>query len=118
MSYVGYTTMDLKAAPKMKIVLKEDSKVLDDVVVVGYGIQKKSSVTGAISQVKAEDMENRTITNAKSALQGKTAGVQVIGNTSSAWFLAHDSHTRFLFQRVVGSPLCCRRCSPERHLRH
>lgn len=82
-SYVGYSTMDLKAAPKMKIVLKEDSKVLDDVVVVGYGIQKKSSVTGAISQVKAEDMENRTITNAKSALQGKTAGVQVIGNTSS-----------------------------------
>lgn len=82
-SYVGYTTMDYKAVPKMKIVLKEDSKVLDDVVVVGYGIQKKSSVTGAISQVKAEDMENRTITNAKSALQGKTAGVQVIGNTSS-----------------------------------
>ncbi len=82
-SYVGYSTMDIKATPKMKIVLKEDSKILDDVVVVGYGIQKKSSVTGAISQVKAEDMENRTITNAKSALQGKTAGVQVIGNTSS-----------------------------------
>lgn len=52
-------------------------------VVVGYGVQKKSSVTGAISQVKKEDIENRTITNAKAALQGKTAGVQVISSSSA-----------------------------------
>lgn len=51
-------------------------------VVVGYGVQKKSSVTGAISQVKKEDMENRTITNAKSALQGKTAGVQIVSSSA------------------------------------
>ena len=82
-SYLGYQNCDMPALQMMKIVMNEDSKKLDDVVVVGYGVQKKSSVTGAISQVKAEDMENRTITNAKSALQGKTAGVQVIGNTSS-----------------------------------
>ncbi len=82
-SYLGYQEKDLPALQVMKIVMSEDQKVLDEVVVVGYGVQKKSSVTGAISQVKAEDMENRTITNAKSALQGKTAGVQVIGNTSS-----------------------------------
>ncbi len=82
-SYLGYQEKDLPALKVMKIVMNEDQKVLNEVVVVGYGVQKKSSVTGAISQVKAEDMENRTITNAKSALQGKTAGVQVIGNTSS-----------------------------------
>ncbi len=82
-SYLGYQEKDLPALQVMKIVMSEDQKVLDEVVVVGYGVQKKSSVTGAISQVKTEDMENRTITNAKSALQGKTAGVQVIGNTSS-----------------------------------
>lgn len=82
-SYVGYVTQTVKAAPNLKIVLKEDSKLLDDVVVVGYGIQKKSSVTGAISQVKAEDMENRTITDAKQALQGKTAGVQIISSSAA-----------------------------------
>lgn len=54
----------------MNIVLKEDSETLDEVVVVGYGVQKKSSVTGAISQVKAEDMQNRTISNAPCRLAG------------------------------------------------
>lgn len=82
-SYVGYATSDMKASSKMRIVLKEDTKLLDDVVVVGYGIQKKSSVTGAISQVKTEDMENRTITDAKQALQGKTAGVQIISSSAA-----------------------------------
>ncbi|MCI6212873.1 SusC/RagA family TonB-linked outer membrane protein [Bacteroides heparinolyticus] len=83
-SYIGYLTQEKKAvAGVMDVILKEDSKTLDEVVVVGYGVQKKSSVTGAISQVKAEDMENRTISNASQALQGKTAGVQLI-TTSSA----------------------------------
>ena len=73
-SYLGYKNKEVLAnSSRLKITLHEDNKVLDDVVVVGYGVQKKSSVTGAISQVKKEDMENRTITNAKSALQGKTA---------------------------------------------
>lgn len=83
-SYVGYVTQEKQAVDKiMNIVLKEDTKALEEVVVVGYGVQKKSSVTGAISQVKAEDIQNRTIANAPAALQGKTAGVQVI-QTSSA----------------------------------
>ncbi len=82
-SYIGYATQESKAAQNLKIVLKEDSKNLEDVVVVGYGIQKKSSVTGAISQVKAEDMENRTITNPKQALQGKTAGVQIVSSSAA-----------------------------------
>ena len=60
-SYIGYVTQEKKAAAgTMNIVLKEDNKTLDEVVVVGYGVQKKSSVTGAISSVKAEDFENRT----------------------------------------------------------
>ena len=71
-SYLGYQTKEVAAiTSKLKVNMKEDNKVLDEVVVVGYGVQKKSSVTGAISQVKKEDMENRTITNAKSALQGR-----------------------------------------------
>lgn len=83
-SYIGYVTQEKQAvAGVMNIVLKEDSETLDEVVVVGYGVQKKSSVTGAISQVKAEDMQNRTISDASQALQGKTAGVQLI-TTSAA----------------------------------
>ena len=82
-SYIGYATQEVKAAPKLNIVMREDSRILDDVVVVGYGIQKKSSVTGAISQVKAEDMQHRTITDAKQALQGKTAGVQIVSSSAA-----------------------------------
>lgn len=82
-SYLGYQTKEVAAiTSKLKVNMKEDNKVLDEVVVVGYGVQKKSSVTGAISQVKKEDMENRTITNAKSALQGKTAGVQIVSSSA------------------------------------
>ena len=82
-SYIGYETQEVAAKDGITIKLQPDNKVLDEVVVVGYGVQKKSSVTGAISQVKPEDMENRTISNAQQALQGKTSGVQVI-STSAA----------------------------------
>ena len=82
-SYIGYESQEVAAKDGMTINLKPDNKVLDEVVVVGYGVQKKSSVTGAISQVKPEDIENRTISNAQQALQGKTSGVQVI-STSAA----------------------------------
>ena len=82
-SYIGYETLETAAKNGMTINLKPDNKVLDEVVVVGYGVQKKSSVTGAISQVKAEDMENRTISNAQQALQGKTSGVQIISSSAA-----------------------------------
>ena len=82
-SYIGYETQEAAAKNGMTINLKPDNKVLEEVVVVGYGVQKKSSVTGAISQVKAEDMENRTISNAQQALQGKTSGVQIISSSAA-----------------------------------
>jgi TonB-linked SusC/RagA family outer membrane protein len=83
-SYVGYITQERKVvAGTMNITLKEDTKTLDEVIVVGYGVQKKSSVTGAISSVKAEDIENRTITNVEQALQGKMAGVQIISSSAA-----------------------------------
>ena len=78
-SYVGYITQEHAVkGGTLNVTLKEDTETLEEVVVIGYGVQKKSSVTGAISQVKAADMENRTITTAAQALQGKTAGVQLI----------------------------------------
>ena len=82
-TYIGYQTFEGAAKNGMTIKLRPDNKVLDEVVVVGYGVQKKSSVTGAISQVKPEDMENRTIANAQQALQGKTSGVQIIQSSAA-----------------------------------
>lgn len=84
-SYVGYVTQQVKVekGKVLKIVMKEDSQALEELVVVGYGVQKKSSVTGAVSQVKAEDMEARTITRPEQALQGKTAGVQILSGSAA-----------------------------------
>ena len=82
-TYIGYETQEAAAKNGMTIKLRPDNKVLEEVVVVGYGVQKKSSVTGAISQVKPEDMENRTIANAQQALQGKTSGVQIIQSSAA-----------------------------------
>ena len=78
-TYIGYEPVEIVATQAVaNVTMREDSKAIDEVVVVGYGVQKKSSVTGSISQVKAADLENRAVTNAQAALQGKTSGVQVI----------------------------------------
>lgn len=104
-SYVGYVNKELAATPgEHNVMLQEESTELDDVVVVGYGVQKKSSVTGAISQVKPEDMQNRSITNAQAALQGKTAGVQIIQG-SSAPGAAPTVRVRGYSSNVSSNPL-------------
>ena len=77
-SSVSFATQELPAAVGMAVTMQEDHELLDEVLVVGYGVQKKSDVTGAISSVKAEDMDNRSIISADQALQGKTAGVVVM----------------------------------------
>lgn len=83
-SYIGYISQEIavKNQRTITVTLLEDFQALEEVVVIGYGVQKKSSVTGAISQVRTEDLENRTISNAQQALQGKTAGVQIISASS------------------------------------
>lgn len=77
-SCLNYVTLELPAQEVMNVTLTEDREILDEVVVVGYGVQKKSSVTGSISQVKENDIANRTITSVQEALQGKTSGVQTV----------------------------------------
>ena len=89
-SYIGYETQELAAKDGMTIKLQPDNKVLDEVVVVGYGIQKKSSVTGAISQVKPEDI--------------KTSGVQVI-STSAAPGSSPTVRVRGYSSNVSSEPL-------------
>lgn len=77
-SYVGYKTKNLTAKDNLsKIVLEEDSKLIDEVVVVGYGVQKKRDVTTAISSVRASDLEGQPVTSMAEAMVGKMPGVQV-----------------------------------------
>jgi TonB-linked SusC/RagA family outer membrane protein len=104
-SYIGYVSQEkIVAGAVVNVTLAEDTKSLEEVVVVGYGVQKKSSVTGAISQVKAEDMQNRTITRPEQALQGKTAGVQVITGSAAPGSVP-EIRIRGVGSNVNNSPL-------------
>jgi TonB-dependent starch-binding outer membrane protein SusC len=84
-SYVGYISQRMQVGQNttINISLAADIKSLDEVVVIGYGVQKKSVVTGAIGSIKSEDLANSSISRAEQALQGKTAGVQVIQNSGA-----------------------------------
>ena len=68
-SYVGYVTKEVTSKPDMKVILSENSKNLDEVVVVGYGTMKKRDVTGAISSISSKDIEQKMATNVFEALQ-------------------------------------------------
>ena len=86
-SYVGYVTQDVAVAGKsnLQITMQEDITSLNDVVVIGYGVQKKSDLTGAVASVKGDDIKNLTTSDAAAALQGKATGVQIInGNGPGA----------------------------------
>lgn len=105
-SFLGMASREESVAGRGRIdvVLSESDQAIEDVVVVGYGVQRRSSVTGAISQVKSEDMVNRTITRPEQALQGKTAGVQVV-QTSGAPGKGPAVHIRGYSSNVSSSPL-------------
>ena len=78
-SYVGYRTQNLSARGKsnFQISLEEDKQLLDEVVVVGYGVQRKSDVTGALTRVGEKELNSKPVNNAFEALQGKAAGVDI-----------------------------------------
>ena len=79
-SYVGYKTQTISVTDSRavyNVTLEEDSEVLEDVVVVGYGTQKRSDVTGAISSVSAKDIESFSTKSLAESLQGLAAGVSV-----------------------------------------
>ena len=78
---IGYETISLKAAARMNVVLKEDSVLLEETVVVGYGVQKKESLTGAITQIHSEDIANTKNIDGVTALQGKIPGLMINQNT-------------------------------------
>ena len=78
-TYIGYIPQEIKVENKreLKIILQEDTETLDEVVVVGYGVQKKSVVTASIAKVSSEDLENKSPVRMDNALKGLAAGVDV-----------------------------------------
>ena len=76
-SYIGYKSQSIsfKGKRSLSIVLQEDTETLDEVVVVGYGTQKKINLTGSVEVVSAKELENRPVTSASSLLQGQVAGM-------------------------------------------
>ncbi|MCY7349341.1 MAG: TonB-dependent receptor [Cytophagaceae bacterium] len=83
-SSIGYLAQEIAVGTRTSIDINliDDARGLDEVVVVGYGTQKKSQLTGAISSVSAREISELPITNARQALQGRTAGVDVVSNNS------------------------------------
>lgn len=81
-TFIGYITVNevVNGRKKITIQLKPESQTLNEVVVVGYGTQKKSVVTGAISSVKASDLEDLPITRVEQSLQGRVSGVTIAAN--------------------------------------
>ncbi|MES2809611.1 MAG: TonB-dependent receptor [Bacteroidota bacterium] len=84
-TYLGYASQEIPAAGKTAIDVKlvESAKTIDEVVVIGYGTSKKSDLTGAISSVKSERLNDRPVPNVTQALQGKVAGVDVSVNSNA-----------------------------------
>ena len=85
-SYIGYVTQNIPVAGKTKIdvTMAEDSQMLQEVVVVGYGVQRKSDLTGAVASVKAADaLKNTPSGNVSDALQGRMAGVSVLSGSGN-----------------------------------
>ena len=80
-SYIGYQTATVTAAPNVTIVLQDDATTLNDVVVIGYGVAKKNDLTGSVVAMKPDEKNHGIVTTAQDMIQGKIAGVNV--NTTS-----------------------------------
>ena len=86
-SFIGYATQTVPVNGKtsLTITLKEDTEVLDEVVVIGYGTMKKSDLTGAISSVSSKDLMKQPSPSLGAALQGRATGLQVISSGAPAY---------------------------------
>ena len=84
-SYIGYVSQEVSALKngELKVVLKEDTETLEEVVVVGYGTQKKANLSGSVSSVDSEQLQNRPIQNVSSGLQGLMPGVTITGTNGA-----------------------------------
>lgn len=94
LSYIGFKPMEITSGENLNVVLQEDSQLLDDVVVIGYGVQKKVNVTGSIGSIDTKSITERANTNLLTSAQGQVAGVTIIsrpGSTPSINFRGRGS---------------------------
>ena len=84
-SCIGYASQVVSVADKtvIDIILKEDTEFLDETVVIGYGVQRKSDLTGSVASVRSEELMDRSTSDAAAALQGKAAGVQIFNDSGA-----------------------------------
>lgn len=80
-SSIGYVTVEVPESAAAEIILEEDAEMLEDVVVIGYGTQKKGDVTSAITSVKADDFAKGNIKDAGDLIKGKVAGLSITNNS-------------------------------------
>jgi len=85
LSYVGYTTQEIAVGNRsvIDVTLAEDNKVLNEVVVVGYGVQQKRDITGSVSALKTSDFNPGVVPSADQLMQGRASGVQITQNNGS-----------------------------------
>ena len=76
-SYIGYETQEVAAAPRVEVILRDDSHALNEVVVIGYGVARKNDLTGSVTALKPDEKNHGLVTNAQDMIQGKIAGVNV-----------------------------------------
>ncbi len=100
-SSIGFETIQLKAEKTMDVTLREDSQLLEETVVVGYGVQKKESLTSAITQIAAEDIASTKTDNAVMALQGKVPGLLIRENTGKPGSFDADLSLRGYGQPMI-----------------
>ena len=82
-SFIGMQSRELDIKPELNVILKSDTEVLDEVVVTGYGVAKKSTFTGAANVADSTTLESRTDANFMKALEGSMPGVQMNNSTST-----------------------------------
>ena len=92
-SCIGYASQTVPVGQQsvFNFILEEDNEFLEETVVIGYGVQRKSDLTGSVASVRSQDLTDRSVSNAGAALQGKAAGVQVYTNSGAP---GEGSHIR------------------------
>lgn len=106
-SYIGYTSQEtsIDNRTSFKIVLKEDSKTLEEVVVIGYGTVKKKDLTGAVAAVKGDDLVAKKTTTLSTALQGSVSGMMVRRDNNAPGASASSIHVRGITTMDNSEPL-------------
>lgn len=96
-SYIGYLTQEtvINNQKSIRFLLKEDTKTLDEVVVIGYGVQKKADLTGSVANINTEKLNTQSNANIGQALQGKIAGVDIVSQGG-----APSSGTRIMVRGI------------------